>query len=167
MLKHNIIKIFLLLFSLVIRIKPQEFLKISSLELNKPKKESLLDNSYHFYQLTLDKILPNNNQNLILRVDEDKPNINNETIEYYFSDPDLYVSQENKYPKNIETSTWYCNEFGNDIVAISNEYIYTNSTFYISVFCKTKCKYILNSYLDVSFKLQPFMVYGFYIQKKK
>ena len=167
MIKQNMIKLFLLLSSLVFKINSQENKKISFLTLNIPRKESLSDNSYHFYQLTLDTIIPNNQLNLILRVDEDKPNVYNEKNEYYFSDPDLYVSQKNKYPKDIETSTWYCNEFGNDIVAISNEYIYTNSTFYISVYCKTKCKYILNSYLDVSVKLQPFIIYGFHIQKKK
>ena len=52
-------------------------------------------------------------------------------------------------------------------MAISKENIYTNSTFYISVFCKKKCNYILNSYLDISYKLQPFIIYGFHIPSKK
>ena len=167
MLKQMIIKSFFLFILIFIKIKADDNLEISSFLLNVPTKGSLSDNSYHFYKLTLDQISQNNNQNLILRVDEDKSIEITENTQYYFSDPDLYVSQDNKYPKDPETSTWYCNEFGNDIVAISKEYIYSNSTFYISVYCKKKCNYILNSYLDISYKLQPFTIYGFHIPRKK
>ena len=167
MKKRNIIKYFFILFSLIIITKADENQKITSIQLNIPTIDSLEDNSYHFYELTLGQVPPNNQQNLILRVDEDKSDENIESTEYYFSDPDLYVSQENKYPKDPDTSTWFCNEFGNDIVAISKDNIYTNSTFYISVFCKKKCNYRLNSYLDISYKLQPFTIYGFHIPRKR
>ena len=167
MIKQKIIKSLILFIIIFIKIKADDNLEISTFSLNVPTKGSLTDNSYHFYQLTLGQIPLNNNQNLILRVDEDKSIETIEKTQYYFSDPDLFVSQENKYPKDPETSTWYCNEFGNDIVAISKEYIYSNSTFYISVYCKQKCNYILNSYLDISYKLEPFTIYGFFIPRKK
>ena len=167
MISQNTIKILFLLFSIITKISPDENILISPLILNTPIKNSLSDNSYHFYKLTLGQIALDNQENLIIRVDEDKPAEPNSQTEYYFSDPDLYVSKENKYPKDEETSTWYCNEFGNDIVAISKENIYTNSTFYLGVYCKTKCDYILNSYLDITFKLQPFVIYSFHIPRKK
>ena len=167
-MNQNIIKALFLLISIISKINTEENKIILPLTLNIPTKDSLSDNSYHFYQLTLGPIANNTQENLIIRVDEDKPNESSQgKTQYYFSDPDLYVSQENKYPKDEETSTWYCNEFGNDIVAISKEYIHTNSTFYLGVYCKTKCSYTLNSYLDVSFKLKPFTIYGFHIKRKK
>ena len=165
------IKILFLLFSFIAEIKSEDNLELLSLSLNIPSKGTIPDNSYHFYQLSLGQILYNYKQNLIIRVDEDKSNAlsgpYSDKNQYYFSDPDIYVSQENKYPKNADTSTWYCDEFGNDIVAISKEYVYTNSTFYIGVYCKKKCNYILNSYLDFSYKLEPFIIYGFHIPRKK
>ena len=169
MAKNNIIKIILLLFSLFIQIiKSQSKPEIKNLTLNVQTKGSLDDNSYHFYKLTLNLIDNINTKILILRVDEDKSNEIDDNSKFYFSDPDLYVSQENEYPKNEETSTWYCNEFGNDIVAISKENINSyNNTFYISVYCKKKCNYILNSYMDVSYKLSPNTIYGFHILPKK
>ena len=169
MIKNDIIKIILLLFSLFIKtIKSQSKPEIKNLSLNVQTKGSLDDNSYHFYKLTLNLIDGNNNKNLILRVDEDKSNESVGDSQYYFSDPDLYVSQENEYPKNEETATWFCNEFGNDIVAISKESINSNSNpFYISVYCKKKCNYILNSYMDTSYKLKANMIYGFHIPPKK
>ena len=169
MAKKNIIKIILLFFSLFIKtIKSQSKPEIKNLALNVQTKGSLDDNSYHFYKLTLNLTDSNNTKILILRVDEDKSNESGYNSQYYFSDPDLYVSQENEYPKNEETSTWYCNEFGNDIVAISKENINSyNNTFYISVYCKKKCNYILNSYMDVSYKLSPNRIYGFHILPKK
>jgi hypothetical protein len=103
MTKNNIIKIILFLFSLFIKtIKSQSKPEIKKLELNVQTKGSLDDNSYHFYKLTLN-LIENNNKNLILRVDEDKSNESVDNSQYYFSDPDLYVSQENEYPKNEET----------------------------------------------------------------
>ena len=171
MSKKFLIKILFVLTSFIIKIKCEDNLKLLSLSLNIPSKGTIPDNSYHFYQLSLGQLLHNYKQNLILRVDEDKSNSvsfqSSEKNQYYFSDPDLYVSQENKYPKDADTSTWYCDEFGNDIVAISKEYVYSNSTFYIGVYCKKKCNYILNSYLDLSYKLNPFIIYGFHIPRKK
>ena len=109
MISQNTIKILFLLFSIITKISPDENILISPLTLNTPIKNSLSDNSYHFYKLTLGQIEYNNQENLIIRVDEDKPAEPNSQTEYYFSDPDLYVSKENKYPKDEETSTWYCN----------------------------------------------------------
>ena len=168
MKKKNIINILFLFFSLFIQtIKADNNPKILPLTLNFPTKGSLEDNSYHFYNLTLNELNPQIKQNLILRVDEDKSNENSENSQYYFSDPDLFVSQENKYPKDPDTSTWYCNEFGNDIVAISRENVNPNSTFYIGVYCKKKCNYILNSYLTITYKLLPYKIYGFFISRKR
>ena len=167
MKSHNFFKYIFLLYSLFLLINCSPKQPIFSIQLNVPEKGSLNDNSYIFYKLTLNEIPLDNLQNLILRADEDKVEVANNSIQYYFSDPDIFVSQTNEYPKNPETSTWYCNEFGNDIVAISREYVHTNSTFYISVFCKKKCKFILNSYLSVSYQISSFKIYNIHIFPKK
>ena len=167
MKSHNFFKSIFLLYSLFLLINCSPKQPIFSMQLNVPEKGSLNDNSYIFYKLTLNEIPLDNLQNLILRADEDKVEVANNSIQYHFSDPDIFVSQTNEYPKNPETSTWYCNEFGNDIVAISREYVHTNSTFYISVFCKKKCKFILNSYLSVSYQISSFKIYNIHIYPKK
>ena len=85
MLKQIIIKSFFLFILIFIKIKADDNLEISSFLLNVPTKGSLSDNSYHFYKLTLDQISQNNNQNLILRVDEDKSIEITENTQYYFN----------------------------------------------------------------------------------
>ena len=157
----------LLLLILFLYTKSSPNQPIYPLKLNIPEKGSLNDNSYMFYKLTLNEISQNIKENLIIRADEDKSVSSDNNIQYHFSDPDLFVSKTNKYPKDPETSTWYCNEFGNDIVAISKEYVNPNSTFYIGVFCQKKCNFILNSYLSVSYLLSPFTIYNFHIPPKK
>ena len=157
----------LLLLILFLYTKSSPNQPIYPLKLNIPEKGSLNDNSYMFYKLTLNEISQNIKENLIIRADEDKSVTSDNNIQYHFSDPDLFVSKTNKYPKDPETSTWYCNEFGNDIVAISKEYVNPNSTFYIGVFCQKKCSFILNSYLSVSYLLSPFTIYNFHIPPKK
>ena len=157
----------LLLLILFLYTKSSPNQPIYPLKLNIPEKGSLNDNSYMFYKLTLNEISQNIKENLIIRADEDKSVTSDNNIQYHFSDPDLFVSKTNKYPKDPETSTWYCNEFGNDIVAISKEYVNPNSTFYIGVFCQKKCNFILNSYLSVSYLLSPFTIYNFHIPPKK
>ena len=156
----NIFKIFFLLYILLITANSSPNQPIYPIQLNVPEKGSLNDNSYIFYKLTLKEIPLDSQENLILRADEDKSEVTDIGIQYHFSDPDIYVSKVNQYPKDPETSSWYCNELGNDIVAISKENVKSNSTFYISVFCKKKCKFILNSYLSSSYKLNPFKIYG-------
>ena len=165
--RQNFIKLFFILLILLIQTKSSPNPPIYSIQLNVPEKGSLNDNSYMFYKLTLEQISLDNQENLIFRADEDKSDNDYKGIQYHFSDPDIFVSQIHKYPKDPETSTWYCNEFGSDIVAISKENVKSNSTFYISVFCKKKCKFILNSYLSLSYKLNPFVIYGFHIPPKK
>ena len=113
----------LLLLILFLYTKSSPNQPIYPLKLNIPEKGSLNDNSYMFYKLTLNEISQNIKENLIIRADEDKSVTSDNNIQYHFSDPDLFVSKTNKYPKDPETSTWYCNEFGNDIVAISKDYI--------------------------------------------
>ena len=167
MKRNNILKYFFLLYVLFVITKAAPNQPIYPLQLNIPEKGSLNDNSYAFYKLTLKEISVDNHENLIIRADEDKSEILDNGIQYHFSDPDIYVSKVNQYPKDTETSTWYCNELGNDIVAISKENVNSNSTFYISVFCKKKCKYILNSYLSQSYILSPFKIYGIHVNPKK
>ena len=123
----NFFKEFFILFILFITSNSAPNPPIYSIQLNVPEKGSLNDNSYIFYKLTLKGILPNNQENLMLRADEDKSAASISGVPYHFSDPDIYVSKINNYPKDPETSTWYCNELGNDIVAISKEHIFTNS----------------------------------------
>ena len=163
----NIFNQLFLLFILLIFSKSSSNQPIYPIQLNNPEKGSLNDNSYMFYKLTINELPPIIQENLIIRADEDKSIPGENSIQYHFSDPDLFVSQTNKYPKDPETSTWYCNEFGNDIVAISKEYVKVNSTFYISVFCKKKCNFVLDSYLSVSYALSPFTIYNFHIPPKK
>ena len=163
----NIFKIFFLLNILILTTLSSPTQPIYPIQLNVPEKGSLNDNSYIFYKLTLQEIPLDSQENLILRADEDKSEVTEIGIQYHFSDPDIYVSKANQYPKDPETSSWYCNELGNDIVAISKENVKSNSTFYISVFCKKKCKFILNSYLSSSYKLNPFKIYGIHITPKK
>ena len=163
----NSIKTFFFLYMLFILSKCAPNQQIIPIQLNIPETGSLNDNSYAFYQLTLKEISLDNQENLILRADEDRSGVSDDTNQYQFSDPDLYVSQKNRYPKDADTSTWYCNELGNDIVAIPKENVRSNNTFYISVFCKKKCKFILNSYLSASYFLNPFKIYGVHINPKK
>ena len=98
----NIFKIYFLLNILILTAKSSPTQPIYPIQLNVPEKGSLNDNSYIFYKLTLQEIPLDSQENLILRADEDKSEVTEIGIQYHFSDPDIY-------PKDPETSSWYCN----------------------------------------------------------
>jgi hypothetical protein len=79
-----------------------------------------------------------------------KKNINSTLVIYLrptndydeFSDPDIYVSLKNYYPKSIYNSEWHSTNVGRDIVTIPTAELVNSTNIYIGIECKTKkCKY--------------------------
>ena len=94
------------------------------------------DFSSDYYKLTIPEDIKPSKQNLIITISQD------EYIKKY-SDPDLYISKTEEKP-SFYSSTWRSSKIGSDIISINSNEVYTNETFYISVYCFEKCDYIIN-----------------------
>ena len=113
------------------------------------KKE---DESFEYYTLKIPDNITDKKFLLIFTVKEDKSDVKDG--EEIFSDPDIYVSKTEKNPKSPETSTWYSERYGNDILSIPKEEIVKGALFYIGMYCQFKCKYLLYSYLSEEIKIK-------------
>jgi len=113
------------------------------------KKE---DESFEYYTLKIPDNIMDKKFLLIFTVKEDKSDVKDG--EEIFSDPDIYVSKTEKNPKSPETSTWYSERYGNDILSIPKEEIVKGALFYIGMYCQFKCKYLLYSYLSEEIKIE-------------
>ena len=126
--------------------------KIKEIELEEEIKGELnLDESHEYFSLKIPEkinkkvlVFSINHQNEELKSDED----------ISFSDPDFYISKENKYPSSRLSSNWYSQRYGSDIITIPPESVKEGDIFYIGVYCQYKCKYNFNSYVTKEVEIQ-------------
>ena len=123
-------KILLLLYlSLISQILTVTELKLNETHTGEMKK----DESFEYFTLTIPSNTEREKFILIFEVKENKKNIlEGEEI---FSDPDIYVSKTEKNPRSPETSDYYSERYGNDILSIPKSEISPNEKFYIGMYC--------------------------------
>ena len=116
------------------------------------------DESFEYFTLTIPKDTEREKYILIFEVKENKKNIlEGEEI---FSDPDIYVSKTEKNPRSPETSEYYSERYGNDILSIPKSEISPNEKFYIGMYCQFKCKYKLKAYLSEEIEINIGKMYS-------
>ena len=115
--------------------------KIKDLKIGVPIKGRMeIDESHQYFKL----ILPDSIKGKLLQISI-KQNKEEEIItDEPFSDPDVYVSKENKYPSSPRSSEWYSERYGSDILTIPSEALNPGSILYIGMYCQFKCRYQLN-----------------------
>ena len=122
------------------------------------------DESFEYFTLTIPEDTEREKYILIFEVKENKKNIlEGEEI---FSDPDIYVSKTEKNPRSPETSEYYSERYGNDILSIPKSEISPNETFYIGMYCQFKCKYKLKAYLSEEIEINIGKMYSIEMNKK-
>ena len=136
----NIFYSFLLLLCIL-----NKSLQNESLSLNQLKKGSLSNDSYHYYELQLPQDLSISSENYLLLTL--KQNFELDFLEQIVSNPFIYISQEIEQP-NKSNNKWNNENFGKKIISINSKYL--KSKFYISIYCKFKCNYILNSNINIT-----------------
>ena len=102
------------------------------------------DNSFKYYKLKLPSSIEKNKLLLVFTVKESRQGFHEG--EDLFSDPDIHISKKG-FPKGREDSQWFSQKYGNDILTIPSDEVWSGEEFYISMFCEYKCRYELNSYL--------------------
>ena len=154
-------KILLLLYlSLISQILTVTELKLNETHTGEMKK----DESFEYFTLTIPSNTEREKFILIFEVKENKKNIlEGEEI---FSDPDIYVSKTEKNPRSPETSDYYSERYGNDILSIPKSEISPNEKFYIGMYCQFKCKYKLKAYLSEEIEINIGKMYSIEMNKK-
>jgi hypothetical protein len=94
--------------------------------------ETITENRYYMITLDHENISPDNS--LVIYI---KPTDNYEE----FSDPDLYISTKNYYPKTYYESEWRSTHYGRDIITIPTTELRNSTNLYIGITCEKKCKY--------------------------
>ena len=83
------------------------------------KGELHLDESHIYFSLKISAGI--NKKVLVFTTHEENDNKNNKNKDISFSDPDFYISKNNKYPSSRLSSEWYSQRYGPDIITISPE----------------------------------------------
>ena len=109
------------------------------------------DNSFDFYELTLPNKINLDNL-LVFTARENIINVKDD--DYLFSDPDIYISKNNKNPKNHKDSDWFSETFGNDIITVPAKDLKDTKKLYVALYCEKKCRYKLKAYLTKEIEFQ-------------
>ena len=140
-------KIFFILLICLLSLSLSDNEKVlKSIELNE-KINGKMDqiDSREYYELKLPKEIPSGSR-IIITVKESRKGV--KEGDELFSDPDIYVSKTNKYPKKREEADWYSERYGNDILTIPLYALDKKEILYICMYCQYKCRYELYSYLS-------------------
>ena len=115
--------------------------RIKDLKIGKEIKGRMeIDESHEYFKLILPELIKGKilqittRQNKEEQIDTDEP----------FSDPDVYISKENKYPSSPRSSEWFSERYGSDVLTIPSEALNPGETLYIGMYCQFKCRYQLN-----------------------
>ena len=128
----------ILLFSLFCIIISQ---KIKPITIGVPIKGRMeIDESHEYFQLTLPETIEGKILQVTTRQNKQEEIITDEP----FSDPDVYISKENKYPSSPRSSDWFSERYGSDVLTIPSEALAPGETLYIGMYCQFKCRYHLN-----------------------
>ena len=145
MLKRNQFFLFIILFF----IQESKSKDLIEFQIFQVKTGSLKVNEYDYYVLTLPNDIDLDN-NLIIELE---PNRYLDNVNSIVSDPNLYISMNEKMP-SVVSNNWKCERFGEETISIGYSFLNPSQIFYISVYCKEKCNYILRSRLvkDISLR---------------
>ena len=156
----NLFKIFICI-TIILSYNSQEIKEISIEQ--EIKGELSLDESHAYFSLKIPK--DSNRKVLVFATHEENDDKDNKDIS--FSDPDFYISKENKYPSSRLSSEWYSQRYGPDIITIPPESIKDGDIFYIGIYCQFKCKYYLNSYFTPEIEIKEGIGYITNIKPKE
>ena len=131
-----------LIFFLIYSISNINSKEIIDIELNITKYGSLQNNEYDYYKLSLSNEIEKNNY-LIFELKQNKIL---DSISNIFSDPNLYISIEEKYPDDVK-NTWSSKRFGDETISICTNFLNPKQSFYLGIFCREKCNYLLTAKL--------------------
>ena len=122
--------------------------ELIELELDSVKRGSLRNEEYYYYILSLPDQFDKDNH-LIIEL-EPNPQLD--------LNPNLYISTTEKNP-SIDKYTFKSEHFGDETISINPKNLSQKETFYISVYCKLKCNYILKAQLvkDIPLKTNGYM----------
>ena len=138
---------------------------VPSLTLNETTTgEMKRDESFEYFTLTIPNDITENKYILVFIVKEDKKNILEG--EEVFSDPDIYVSKKEKQPHSPETSDYYSERYGNDILSIPSSEVNPNDIFYIGLYCQFSCKYKIKAYLSEEIEIEIGKMYSIEMERK-
>ena len=138
---------------------------VPSLTLNETKTgEMKRHESFEYFTLTIPNNITENKYILVFIVKEDKKNILEG--EEVFSDPDIYVSKKEKQPHSPETSDYYSERYGNDILSIPSSEVNPNDIFYIGLYCQFSCKYKIKAYLSEEIEIEIGKMYSIEMERK-
>ena len=111
--------------------------KIKELEIGIPVKGRMdIDESHKYYKL----IIPESIKGKLLQITSKQNKEEEINTDEPFSDPDIYISKENKYPSSPRSSEWYSERYGSDILTIPSEALNSGDTLYIGMYCQFKCR---------------------------
>ncbi len=122
------------------------------------------DESFEYYELKMPSDIESNKYILVFVVKEDKKNILEG--EEVFSDPDIYISKTQKDPHSPQTSDYYSERYGNDILSIPSSEVNPNDIFYIGMYCQFSCKYKLKAYLSEEIEIEIGKMYSIEMKRK-
>ena len=112
------------------------------LELNQVRHGTLRDNEYDYYSLNLPDSFYKDSHLVV----ELEPNKELDLLNKIVSDPNIYMSLSEQNP-DATKHTWKSQRFGDETIALSTLNVMPSQKFYISVYCKEKCNYILKTQL--------------------
>jgi len=70
------------------------------------------------------------------------------------SDPDVFISKKNKFPKDSSNAEWACSAYGKDTCSINNADIKRGDIFYIGIKCFQMCNFNLIPLLTEEYELE-------------
>ena len=109
-----------------------------------------IDESHEYFKLVLPESIKGKilqitmKQNKEEQIDTDEP----------FSDPDVYISKENKYPSSPRSCEWFSERYGSDVLTIPSEALKPGETLYIGMYCQFKCRYQFNTSVAVESEIK-------------
>ena len=133
----NILFLFLILLSLNFIVAQ----KIKDLEIGVPIKGRMeIDESHEYFKL----VIPETIKGKLLQITTKQNKDEQINTDEPFSDPDVYISKENKYPSSPRSCEWYSERYGSDVLTIPSEALNPGDILYIGMYCQFKCRYHLN-----------------------
>ena len=141
MFKKCQFKNILLFFIILILSDLTKSQKITDIEIGVPVKGRMeIDESHKYFKL----VLPESIKGKLLQITTRQNKEEEINTDEPFSDPDVYISKENKYPSSPRSSEWYSERYGSDVLTIPAEALKVGETLYIGMYCQFKCRYHLN-----------------------
>ena len=96
--------------------------------------------SYNYYSVKVTREFYSEGKHMTFKVIADS----------FGSDPDIYISNTNKYPKSASDSTWYCEQKGSETCIVRDGEMQVAETYYFGIKCVEACTYKLRVwYSDV------------------